>query len=94
MRFRVFENQSDNVGEFEEREEAIEFTRNRHGLNMRKYHEIYVINEDGKTDYGIAQWKPRDCPECHRPCYVTHNIAEQAVYVCDYCDIEIPFIMV
>jgi len=93
MKFRVIENQSKNIGEFEERVEAIEFIRKTHALNMRDYHEIYFINEDGKTGYGVAQWKPRDCPECQRPCYVTHNIAEQAVYVCDHCDIEFPFIL-
>lgn len=91
MRFVVFENQLKNIGEFDERKDAIEFARKRHALNMRKYHEIYKTKEGAMPSYGIAQWKPRDCPNCHRPCYITHNIAEEAVYVCDHCDIEIPY---
>ena len=91
INFRVFENQLNKVGEFEERQEAINFARERHAQHMMKYHEVYKIKEGAMPSYGVAQWKPGDCPDCKRPCYVTHNIAEVAVHVCDHCDIEIPW---
>ena len=89
MSFKLMENQTNEVKGFDDREDAISFTRRRHGQNMQRWHEVYY-QYLGKW-IGIAQWKPGDCPECQRPCYITHNIAEEAVYVCDPCDIEIPF---
>lgn len=36
--------------------------------------------------------RERKCPECGNPhIYPTHNIAEELVYVCDPCDIHIPW---
>lgn len=36
--------------------------------------------------------RERKCPECGNPhIYPTHNIAEELVYVCDPCDINIPW---
>ena len=90
MNFKVIENQTYEAGRFDTKIEAIDFARKRHGRNMQRYHEVYRFSPSYGW-VGQCQWKPGDCPECQRRCYPTHNIAEEAVYVCDHCDIEIPF---
>jgi len=89
--FRIWENQSTNLGEFDDKEGAITFSRERHRKHMDRWHEVYRFGDNDMTGVGIAQWKPNDCPECHGPTYLTHNIAEEVVYVCEHCVIEIPY---
>lgn len=89
--FRVWENQSTNLGEFDDQDEAVNFAQERHTKYMDRWHEIYRFGEENKTGHGMAQWKPDDCPKCHTPCKIVEKADGAKVYLCKRCEHEIPY---
>lgn len=66
------------------------------GYICKECGELFTLEEAGLQDVEITSQeepkKERKCPDCGNPdIYPTHNMADERVFICEKCDIEIPW---